>query len=227
VQIPDDYLPRILTALEHYAAYMKATNRDERFYLEVADFLKKKGQGKEQPTRMARKKEGMTLEERRVRPEHHVVHDYANLVASRLVRTDPKYAALIQAIPTANSHVWHAFYQNCRKMFEFFTYKEHSDYFRACDFIQQDRLPYTFQHWTNARVQHHMEGHMVHVGRDRLTNKIGNDDDLYQADFENAWRSMMENLKPQHKDVFRDEIDFRLTDPEFTWCGTLGKEFIL
>jgi hypothetical protein len=113
-------------------------------------------------------------------------------------------------------------------MFEFFTYKENSDYFRASDFIKQKRLPYTFQHWTNTRVQHHMEGHMVHVGRDRLTNTVewtGKDDDLYLADFENAWRSMMENLKPQHRDRFREEIDLRLTDPEFALCGTLGKRF--
>jgi hypothetical protein len=70
---------------------------------------------------------------------------------------------------------------------------------------------------------------MVHVGKDRLTNETewtGKDDDLYLTDFQNAWRSMMENLKPQHRDVFRDEIDYRLTDPEFKLCGSLCKEFI-
>ena len=54
--IPDEYTTRILTALEHYTAYMKATNRDERLYLEVAEFMKKKGQGKEESERTARKK---------------------------------------------------------------------------------------------------------------------------------------------------------------------------
>ena len=57
----------------------------------------------------------MTPEERRKRPEHHVVHDYANLVSSGLLR-QPKYVALLLQIPTANSHAWHAFYTNCRKM---------------------------------------------------------------------------------------------------------------
>jgi hypothetical protein len=57
VTIPDEYTHRILTALEHYAAYMKATNRDERLYLEVADFLKKKGQGIEESQRAAKKKQ--------------------------------------------------------------------------------------------------------------------------------------------------------------------------
>ena len=37
----------------------------------------------------------------------------------------------------------------------------------------------------------------------------------------------MRSLKPEHRDTFRDEIDFRLRDPEFRICGTLGKEFIL
>jgi hypothetical protein len=38
---------------------------------------------------------------------------------------------------------------------------------------------------------------------------------------------MMRSLKPEHKDIFRDEIDFRLSDAEFKFCGSLGKEFIL
>src|ERR1019366_5362630 len=46
----------ILTALEHYAAYMKATNRDERISQEVIDFLKRKGPGKEEPKKHRKKK---------------------------------------------------------------------------------------------------------------------------------------------------------------------------
>jgi hypothetical protein len=56
VTIPDEQVPYILTAVEHYAAYMKATGRDERPYAEIADLLKRKGQGKEEPERTARKK---------------------------------------------------------------------------------------------------------------------------------------------------------------------------
>jgi len=36
----------------------------------------------------------------------------------------------------------------------------------------------------------------------------------------------MKSLKPQHREIFRDEIDFRLQEREFQFCGTLGKEFI-
>lgn len=54
--IPDEHVPYILTAVEHYAAYMKATARDERPYSDIAELLKRKGQGKEEPVRTARKK---------------------------------------------------------------------------------------------------------------------------------------------------------------------------
>jgi hypothetical protein len=56
VTIPDDQAPNLIRALEHYAAYMRATDRDERPYLELADSLKRKGQGKEEPARTAKKK---------------------------------------------------------------------------------------------------------------------------------------------------------------------------
>ena len=50
----------------------------------------------------------MTPEERRKRPEHHVVHDYANLVSSWRLR-EPHHVAELMRIPTANGHAWHAF----------------------------------------------------------------------------------------------------------------------
>jgi len=56
VTIPDDLAPLVVRALEHYAAYMKASNRDERPYLDIAESLKKKGQAKEEPERTAKKK---------------------------------------------------------------------------------------------------------------------------------------------------------------------------
>jgi len=45
----------------------------------------------------------MTPEERRKRPEHHVVHDYANLVSSGLLR-QPEYVALLHRL----SDFWRA-----------------------------------------------------------------------------------------------------------------------
>ena len=56
--IPDEQVPNLIRALEHYAAYMNATSRDERPYLELAESLKRKGQAKEEPVRTGRKKTG-------------------------------------------------------------------------------------------------------------------------------------------------------------------------
>jgi hypothetical protein len=56
VNIADEHVPYILTAVEHYAAYMKATARDERPYVDIAESLRRKGQGKEEPERAVRKK---------------------------------------------------------------------------------------------------------------------------------------------------------------------------
>lgn len=168
----------------------------------------------------------MTPEERRQRPEHHIVHDYANLVSSGVLRNEA-YIAQLLAIPTANSHAWHAFYTNCRKMFEFFVYDHHPRYLRAQDFIGQ-KLPYKFEHWMPS-VQRYMEGHLMHVGGDRLENQVvwtGADDKEYLADFQNAWTAFMKSLKPEHRDAFREEIDFRLLNPEFQICGSLSREFI-
>src|SRR5580700_5483682 len=83
----------------------------------------------------------MMPEERRARPEHHVVHDYANLVSSGLLR-QPKYVALLLQIPTANSHAWHASYTNCRKMYEFFVYDPHPRYFARGGFYWQQTAIY-------------------------------------------------------------------------------------
>lgn len=170
----------------------------------------------------------MTPEERRRRPEHHVVHDYANLVSSWRLR-EPHYITQLLQIPTANGHAWHAFQMNCRKMFEFFNYKPDAKgiYLRAAHFIDGE-LGYRFIHWTD-RVQEFMNSHLLHVGAGRLTNEIVNDgknDKQYFDDFEGAWQGMMRSLKPEHRDIFRDEIDFRLREHEFAFCGTLGKEFI-
>ena len=168
----------------------------------------------------------MTPEERRKRPEHHVVHDYANLVSSGLLITDLKSNDALLKIAPVNSHVWHAFYMNCRKMYEFFHHQKSKGYLRAQQFVKPG-VTFTFQHWT-ADVQMFMNAHMLHVGGGRLTNKkvsTGADDNSYLAEFQGMWEKMLENLQDKHKETFREEIEHRL-DSEFRHCGTLGKELI-
>jgi hypothetical protein len=170
----------------------------------------------------------MTLEERCKRPEHHVVHDYANLVSSGRIRLAGEHGGVqLQDIAPVNTHVWDAFYLNCRKMFEFFKHGPNGKYSRASDFIAAD-VEFKFQHWTFT-VQNHMEIHLLHVGRTRATRDVvwsGRFDQKYLEDFESAWRTVLQNLKPSHREVFKDEISFRLHSA-FRHCGDLGLEFIL
>jgi len=49
VDIPDEYIPRVVTALEHLSAYMKATGLDGQLCQEVLDFIKWKRSRKEAP----------------------------------------------------------------------------------------------------------------------------------------------------------------------------------
>jgi hypothetical protein len=170
----------------------------------------------------------MTHEEHCKRPEHHVVHDYANLVSSGLLITDEESNDRLFKLAPVNSHVWHAFYMNCRKMHEFFTYQPSKTYLTAQQFVKRG-VTFTFQHWTDE-VQNFMNTHMLHVGGGRVSNETkstGANDKSYLAEFQGMWEKMLGNLKDQHKDVFRDEILYRLEYPgEFKHCGTLGKEFI-
>jgi hypothetical protein len=73
-----------------------------------------------------------------------------------------------------------------------------------------------------------MESHLVHAGVERTENDTewtGKDNEHYLADFERVWALFLGNLKGEHKQNFREEIDYRL-DLAFRHCGTLGKEFI-
>ena len=119
---------------------------------------------------------------------------------------------------------------NCRKMFEFFKYKrDQNAYLRAAHFIDGE-LGYTFKSLERRRGSRFIRNaHLLHVGGTGWTTRsstTAGDDKQYFADFEGAWQTLMKSLKPQHREIFRDEIDFRLQDREFEFCGTLGKEFI-
>ena len=55
MNIPTPAVPDVIRALEHYAAYMLATNRDDRPYRELAERLKRKPTAATRPEQ-ARKK---------------------------------------------------------------------------------------------------------------------------------------------------------------------------
>jgi hypothetical protein len=169
-----------------------------------------------------------TQQERCRRAEHHVVHDYANLVSSGKMVVNGKHLGTdLLTLAPVNSHVGHAFYAYCRDMYEFFHYKPKGGYRRAQDFLAK-QVTFVFSHWTRA-VQEHMEIHLLHSGDQRTEREVvwtGENNGFYLADFESAWALLMGNLKDEHKKNFKDEIDHRVNS-EFRHCGDLGKHFIL
>jgi DNA-binding CsgD family transcriptional regulator len=56
--IPDEQVPYLLTALEHYVAYMRATGRNEHPYAEIAETLKRKPTTKQTSEPSAKRKRG-------------------------------------------------------------------------------------------------------------------------------------------------------------------------
>jgi len=56
--IPDEQVPYLLTALEHYVAYMRATGRNEQPYAEIAATLHRKPATKQSSEPAAKRKRG-------------------------------------------------------------------------------------------------------------------------------------------------------------------------
>ena len=56
MEIPDDQIPLLIRALEHYTAYLAATKREDRAYVELVESLKRKGPAKEEVQERTTKK---------------------------------------------------------------------------------------------------------------------------------------------------------------------------
>ena len=52
--ISEEHTPHIIRAVEHYAAYLKASKRDDRQYCELAECLKRKPPGPQRQVRVSK-----------------------------------------------------------------------------------------------------------------------------------------------------------------------------
>jgi hypothetical protein len=55
-ELSEDEVQLVVRALEHYHAYLVATQREDRRYQELAERLQRKGAGKEEPERVGKRK---------------------------------------------------------------------------------------------------------------------------------------------------------------------------
>jgi hypothetical protein len=62
LDFPEEHIPLLIRALEHYDAYLKATSRHDQRLLEMAEMLKRQGPGTE-----TREAEPLSLSARRRR----------------------------------------------------------------------------------------------------------------------------------------------------------------
>ena len=57
LNVPDEYVPLIITALEHQHAYTRASQREDARYLEAADWFKReRSAASEEPERKSKKR---------------------------------------------------------------------------------------------------------------------------------------------------------------------------
>src|SRR6185436_1438748 len=59
--MPDEYTPLVITALEHYYAYTRAVQREDKRYEQVLEFFKRKGPAQEERDPVAKRKRGSNL----------------------------------------------------------------------------------------------------------------------------------------------------------------------
>jgi len=56
LDLPDEYVPLIVNALEHYHAYTRAQQREDPRYQEAAQWFKRKQPSSEEPERTPKRK---------------------------------------------------------------------------------------------------------------------------------------------------------------------------
>jgi len=156
----------------------------------------------------------MTEQERLLQAVHHVVHDYANQVSSGTMVVNG-YHLGISLVPPVNTHVGDAFLVNCRKMYEFFTYKpstkDKKDDIRAAHFLKRE-VTFDLSNW--AFWHEAMNKQLMHVTFARVEKPKkweGHDENkLFLDEFMKAWKEFRHNLEEPYKSKFDSEITKRL-----------------
>ncbi|NQU12204.1 hypothetical protein HQ590_15525 [bacterium] len=144
---------------------------------------------------------------------HHVVHDYANLVSSGTMAVQGSHLGK-GFDPPVNTHIDHAFLANCRKLYEFFTFKPKNGSVRAKDFLPN--RPCELSNW--GSWHRHMNEQLMHVTIARVENrkewKGHQENKLFLEEFMHAWKECLRHLEEPYRSMFDSEIIKRL-DSEF------------
>ena len=138
---------------------------------------------------------------------HHVVHDYANFVSSaEMVITGKHLGKFLD--PPVNTHIFHAFLLNGRKMADFFG-KGQND-----DVIAEHYVPgFTFalDKWTVWRVPVNKQLAHITYARDTNPKEITSQviHDMYN-ELKMAWKEFCKQLSEPYASKFEQEIKDKL-----------------
>ena len=151
----------------------------------------------------------MTIEEKRKRPSHHVVHDYVNLIsAGTEIERKPK--------PPLNSHIQYSFILQYRKFANFFSNKRRRASKKgdidmlAKDFVSP-KIRYKLPEWKEWDA--HMNAHIFHINYLRTRNSrpwIGYSENVKMLEeFRREWKRFFDALPGAKKAEFKEEIDLK------------------
>jgi hypothetical protein len=150
---------------------------------------------------------GLTDEQRRKHPSHHVVHDYVNLIsAAREIQNRHK--------SPLNHHVLNSFVVHYREFADFFAnkrkrsgHKKGDHDMLAKDFVGR-KIRFDLREW--RRWEDHMNTHLFHLNTFRTRNSrpwLGHTEvPLMLAEFEVAWKTFFDALPDHLKAEFKEEI---------------------
>lgn len=153
----------------------------------------------------------MTAEEqqRRFKGIVHVVHEYANFVSSAKMVIDGLDIDGVRFKPPINTHVAHAFYLNCRKMFDFFTDKGGSDDILAKHYTSGFKpdpvrdLPVSKENCAKGGPINKQLAHITYTRNREI--KPAACKAMYQ-ELKETWRTFREKLIEPYKSEFQSQI---------------------
>ena len=144
---------------------------------------------------------------------HHVVHDYANFVSSAEMVTTGKHLGKGLSAPV-NTHLFHAFLLNCRKIADFFDKRSKED-----DVIADDYVPgFTVKLPNCALWRDPVNKQLTHITYTRwakpkeITTQANID--MYN-EFKKAWKDFQRGLLNPFAKKFEQEITNKLLELGF------------
>lgn len=153
----------------------------------------------------------MTIGEKRLQGIFHIVHEYANLVASGEML---KSTFRPELVPPANTHVQHVFLLNCRKMGDFFIKDPEGDDIGAQHFLNSG-VTFSLPVWVQwGRPMNKQLAHLTYHRVTKSKSWDGTANEPLLDEFRTAWRLFLRSLDNRYELEFEKQIVRRQSPDE-------------